>query len=165
MVDICAFSLTKLVPQGSKAAVADEPPLPQALGTLRSIHSVKGSGILKRAYRELKKYAEQRKYTVLPGRSNECKLSIKLITIKTNQKMYKKVFALAHEIGHAIRDPKNIQELGTASYFAHGQWMEFEYELRAWEFADKLAKRYEVYTKEYLQYKHACLKSYYSYYK
>lgn len=164
MVDICAFSLNSV--QGSKSSTVEvEPSLPQAIGTIRSIYSAKGSGTLKRAYRGLKKYAERRKYTVLPGRSNECKLSVKLITIKTNQKMYKKVFALAHEIGHAIRDPKSIQELGTASYFAHGQWMEFEYEQRAWEFADKLAKRYEVYTKEYLQYKHACLKSYYAYYK
>jgi len=110
----------------------------------------------------LKHLAKSLGFVVIPGNRNTCRIAFKIITINFRQKIDKQVWALAHEIGHAKTLDDCAEELGSCVFVGpEHSWESQETEWRAWAVADKLMKKFALYTDDYLRYKHSCLSTYY----
>jgi hypothetical protein len=138
---------------------------PQVPGSIKSLQEIAFSDVmLDKRLEKLIRRSSAIGFIVRYGKSDECKLRKKIIVINSRQKTIHKIFSLAHELGHALSDPKCIRDLGAASYTKRtGSWVSIEYEVRAWGIADKLLKKLDLYTLDYLAYKHKCLRAYYTY--
>lgn len=117
---------------------------------------------LSQKLQKLEKAANSIGYIVTPGRQNECRVDSRVITINTRQSLEKRAWALAHELGHAKTYKRCMEEVGERACTHEHEWPSLEWELRAWAVADKLLRKLNLFTKEYMQWKHACLRSYYS---
>jgi len=115
---------------------------------------------------QLHRLADLYNIAILPGRVNELDPTTDepVIRIRTNQSQRKKLWNIAHELGHilAINDyPAELLESFNAS--ASGTFWELEDELQAWSYADILLRQLnpKFYSREYIKYKHQCLRTYY----
>jgi len=105
-------------------------------------------------------------YVVRPGLNNACMFSIKEVTYNNNQRYLKKIYAIAHELGHAAtigacKDEFGEKVITGRSDYTATRWYILEAELRAWEFAEYLGRKFGFYGPKMLKYKHSCLRSYY----
>jgi len=117
---------------------------------------------LSRKLARLEKYATAIGYKIIPGKENACIPESKVITVNTRQKVIKRIWMIAHEIGHAVTIKKCIKEIGRRALTgANHEWPALEAELRAWRVTDKIIRTLKVYDEAYLKYKHSCIRSYY----
>jgi len=111
---------------------------------------------------KLEKLANELGCIVIPGRENTYLHKEKIIVVNMRQKPLKRAWSIAHEIGHAMTLGVCIQEfgnrMGTCTDYT---WPSVETELRAWCKSDELMRDLKLYSKEYLKYKHSCIRSYY----
>ena len=118
--------------------------------------------VLSQKLLRLEKIANKLGYQIVPGKDNTLIPAEKTITINMRQKLIKRVWNTAHEIGHALTLTRCMNEVGMRALTgAPYEWPCLESELRAWHEADKLMRRLSVYSNEYLRYKHSCIRSYY----
>jgi hypothetical protein len=110
----------------------------------------------------LEELANKIGYEVVPNSTNEFLPDAQIIKYNSRQKLINKIFALGHEIGHALTYPSCLQDLGEKAFSGPvNTWRSREAELRAWEEADKLMRIIGLYGPEYFQYKHRCIRTYY----
>jgi hypothetical protein len=111
---------------------------------------------------KLEKIANGLGYRIVPGKENAFVPEDKTITINTRQKLVKRAWNIAHEIGHAMTLSRCIEELGRRALTgADHEWPALESEFRAWRETDKLMRKLKLYSDDYLKYKHSCIRSYY----
>jgi len=115
---------------------------------------------------KLEQLANRMGYTIAPGKENLCEPgeSRKRIVLNTRQAPIKRAWVLAHEIGHAKTYKKCMQEIGDSACGPEHEWPSLEWEFRAWREADKLIRKLGLFSREYMKYKHSCLRSYYTNY-
>jgi len=105
-------------------------------------------------------------YVVRPGVRNCCSYGLKEITYNGKQKPLRKIFSLAHEIGHAVTHSECESTWGGKAIYGHSdyvptRWYILESELKAWEFAEYLGRKMGFLGPKMMKYKHACLRTYY----
>jgi len=101
-------------------------------------------------------------YEVVYCSRNRCVVDHKIITLDSRQSAIHKVFALAHEIGHAKTLQKCKKELKCLTREGNDRsWSTLESEFRAWAYADNLVRNMAMYSRDYLKFKHFHFGSYY----
>ena len=103
-------------------------------------------------------------YRVVPSNENQCSFETKTIEINTRQRIEKRIFVLAHELGHVKTYRAFFKEFGEKRYYGNTRtWPVLESELRAWAIADRLIRKLDLYNADYLKCKHTKLRAYYCY--
>jgi len=118
--------------------------------------------ILKDKYDQLVITASELGYTVVRGKSDQAFTYEKKITINTKQTIFNQIISLAHEIGHLLTLDWCIAQFGDRVLSGPpGYWPALESELMAWNAADWLLQRLNLYGPKYIKQKHICLRTYY----
>jgi hypothetical protein len=119
---------------------------------------------LSNAFDKLKEKAAKLGYTVQIKGFNQCAVHNKLITIDPRQRLENKLYALAHEIGHARTLRGLRRKFGCLTKHGNDKtWSTLESEFIAWHHADIMMKELDLYQREYIRFKHAALGCYYRY--
>ena len=117
-----------------------------------------------RNFKKLEGLANKLGYKVRLNRVNQCSVHDKLIKIDSRQRSDRRVFALAHELGHAKTLLTCKRKLGCLTSRGNDNtWSTLEAEFVAWEYADKEVKLLGLYGRDYLKFKHREFGAYYRY--
>ena len=118
--------------------------------------------VLSQKLAKIEQIAYKLGYTIIAGKENVCIFSTKTIVLNMRQSRLKRAWTTAHEVAHALTLKKCIKEIGLRSVSgANHEWPSLEAEFRAWKTTDRLMRKLNMYSPEYLKYKHACIRSYY----
>lgn len=118
--------------------------------------------VLSQKLMKLEQLANKLGCIVIPGKRNIYLHRERIIVVNMRQKPLKRAWSIAHEIGHAMTLGASIQEFGNRMLTRMDHtWPSVETEFRAWCKSDKLMRDLNLYSKEYLKYKHSCMRSYY----
>ena len=120
--------------------------------------------VYRNVLKDLEREAEQFGYRVLYKGTNRCTVYNATITVDPRQTQPNKVYALAHEVGHAKTLLSCHRQFGGLTKTGNDKsWSTLEAEFQAWEYADRLMKRFDMYDSHYLKFKHSSLAKYYTY--
>lgn len=117
---------------------------------------------LKKQLQKLERIASSLGFGVIYSNETNCSATDKVISVNANYTLRNKIYALAHEIGHAETLPDCQAAFGRLTPSGCDRsWSTREAEFCAWLAADLFANDLNFYDKYYLQFKHAHLASYY----
>jgi hypothetical protein len=121
---------------------------------------------IERAIQEIVKFAEIKGFIVRFSNKSEYVIDDNIIYVDSRTTPEKKLFLLAHEVGHALTLQLCIDRFGKKVLFGNeSRWPALESEFAAWQKADEILAHLGLYTESYVRLKHKLLAGYYSGYK